>query len=164
MQSLHPAHDLAWFHLVTAHAKAVAAIGAELAAGADRGILSLEHYDVLLALKRSPDSGRLRLSELADSVVLSRSGLTRMVDRLEKAGLLRREDCPTDRRGAFAVLTREGAAALRRTWPEYARAIEKYFARFIPQNEAAIVARALGRVMAGLSTASTAPAERSCPT
>jgi DNA-binding MarR family transcriptional regulator len=151
MKSLHPAHDLAWFHLVTTHAKAVAAIGADLAAGAGRGILSLEHYDVLLALKRSPDGGRLRLSELADSVVLSRSGLTRMVDRLEKAGLLRREDCSTDRRGAFAVLTREGAAALRRTWPEYARAIEKYFARFIPPDEASVVAEALGKVVSGLS-------------
>jgi DNA-binding MarR family transcriptional regulator len=150
MKSLEPAHDLAWFHLVTAHAKAVAAISAELAAGAGHGILSLEHYDVLLALKRSPDSGRLRLSELADSVVLSRSGLTRMVDRLEQAGLLRREVCPTDRRGAFAVLTREGAAALRRTWPEYARAIEKYFARFVTQDEATVIAKALGKVMAGL--------------
>ena len=151
MHSLDPAHDLAWYHLVLAHAKVVAAVNAALAADADRGFLTLEHYDVLLALKRSPDGlTRLRLSELADSVALSRSGLTRMVDRLEKAGLLRRENCPTDRRGAFAVLTHKGAAALRRTWPEYARGIQEHFARFVTPGEAAVIARALGKVVAGV--------------
>jgi DNA-binding MarR family transcriptional regulator len=73
-----------------------------------------------------------------------------MVDRLERVGLLRREDCPTDRRGAFAVLTREGAAALRRTWPEYARGIQEHFARFVTPEEAAVIARALGKVVAGV--------------
>ena len=119
----------------------------------DNSLLPLEHYDVLLCLKRAPGGGqRLRLSELAEAVTLSRSGLTRLVDRLEKAGLLRREACPTDRRGAFAALTPKGAGALRRTWPAYARAIQEHFARHLSDEEAGILARASGRILRGLTT------------
>ena len=86
---------------------------------------------------------------MAERVVLSRSGLTRLVDRLEAAGLLRREACLTDRRGAFAVLTPEGAATLRQTWPAYARGIEAHFARFLTTEEAEMIAAVLERVRAG---------------
>jgi DNA-binding MarR family transcriptional regulator len=128
-----------------------AAINARL--GQDRSLLSLEHYDVLLCLKRAPGGEtRLRLSELAKAVTLSRSGLTRLVDRLEKAGLLRREACPSDRRGAFAVLTPKGSDALRRTWPAYARAIQEHFARHLSDEEAAVLARAFGRILRALAT------------
>ena len=134
----------AWRALLNAHAAAVGAIERDLAAD---GNIPLIWYDVLVALSEAPDE-RLRLHELADRVVLSRSGLTRLVDRLEQAGLLRREACPSDRRGAFAVLTDEGRAALRRTWPAYARGIEARFARHLSEGEAAAVATALDRVAA----------------
>ena len=91
---------------------------------------------------------RLRMHELAERVVLSRSGLTRLVDRLEAVGLLRREACPTDRRGAYAVLTVEGAATLRQTWPTYARGIVAHFARHLDREEAETVAAALERIRA----------------
>jgi DNA-binding MarR family transcriptional regulator len=107
--------------------------------------LPLTWYDVLVALVGAPEH-RLRLRELAHEVLLSRSGLTRLVDRLEAAGLLRREPDPTDRRGAFAVLTEAGYEALRRTWPLYARGIQDHFARHLEADEAAILARALQRV------------------
>jgi DNA-binding MarR family transcriptional regulator len=86
------------------------------------------------------------LRELAQQVLLSRSGLTRLVDRLEAAGLLRREPDPTDRRGAFAVLTDAGYEALRRTWPLYARGIQDHFGRYLMPEEAGVLARALQRV------------------
>jgi DNA-binding MarR family transcriptional regulator len=147
---LSAAHDQAWYRFVLVHARVTAAINARLAQ--DNNLLPLEHYDVLLCLKRAPGGGqRLRLSELADAVTLSRSGLTRLVDRLEKAGLLRREACSTDRRGAFAVLTPKGAGALRRTWPAYARAIQEYFARHLSDEEADILARAFGRILRSLA-------------
>lgn len=156
MQTLDSTRDLAWYHFVLAHAKAVRAISARLSEGGPRGLLPLEHYDVLLPLQRAPDGkNRLRLSELADSVVMTRSGLTRMVDRLEKAGLLRREDCPDDRRGSYAVLTQKGAAALRRTWPEYARAIQECFGQFVSKEEADTISRALARVAAGVQAPSS---------
>ena len=79
-------------------------LDAELRAEHD---LPLTSYEVLLFLNDSPD-GRLRMSELADNVLLSRSGLTPLVDRLEKRGLVRREACPDDARGYFAVITETG--------------------------------------------------------
>jgi DNA-binding MarR family transcriptional regulator len=135
-------HLAAWRGLLNAHATAVGAIERDLDAA---GYIPLTWYDVLVALSEAPGQ-RLRLHELADSVVLSRSGLTRLVDRLEAAGLLCREACPTDRRGAFAVLTDEGRATLLRTWPAYARGIADYFARYLSTEEADAVAAALERV------------------
>ena len=79
--------------------------------------MPLSSYEVLLYLNDSPE-GRMRMSELADSVLLSRSGLTRLVDRLERQGLLRRERCESDARGLFAEITPEGRgvfAAARKT-------------------------------------------------
>ena len=140
----------AWRALLNAHAAAVGAIERDLAAA---GRLPLTWYDVLVALSEAPEE-RLRLHELAERVVLSRSGLTRLVDRLEGVELLRREACPTDRRGAYAVLTPDGKAALRRTWPDYARGIVEHFARHLDQDEAAAVAAALERVRTGQEAAS----------
>lgn len=134
---------LAWRAFLRAHAAAVGRIERALAASEPE--LPLTWYDVLAALVGAPGR-RLRLRELAHEVLLSRSGLTRLVDRLEAAGLLRREPDPTDRRGAFAVLTDDGYEALRRTWPLYARGIQEQFARHLEGDEARILARALQRV------------------
>lgn len=138
----------AWRALLNAHAATVGAIERDLAAG---GHVPLTWYDVLVALSEAPGE-RLRLHELAERVVLSRSGLTRLVDRLEAAGLLRREACLTDRRGAFAVLSPEGTATLRRTWPAYARGIAEHFARHLTEADAETVATALERVRVGERT------------
>ena len=69
--------------------------------------MSLSSYEVLLHLTHA-DEGRMRMSELADSVILSRSGLTRLVDRLEREGLIQRCSCPSDARGFNACLTDAG--------------------------------------------------------
>ncbi len=135
-------HLAAWRALLTAHATAVGAIERDFDAA---DFIPLTWYDVLVALSEAPE-GKLRLHELADRVVLSRSGLTRLLDRLEGAGLLRREPCPCDRRGAYAVLTDEGHATLRRTWPAYARGIAEHFTRHLSAAEADQLASVLGRV------------------
>ena len=67
------------------------------------------------------------MNELAQEAVLSRTGLVRLIDRIEAAGLLRREPVPEDRRGAYATITEAGIETLRRMWPVYARGIEKHF-------------------------------------
>ena len=110
------------------------------------GVIGSDLYDVLLGLERAPEQ-RLRLSELADHVVRSRSGLTRLVDRLEKQGLLRRERCPEDRRGAYAVLTDAGREALGRAWPVYRDAIQRHFASHLQGKEAGVIRQALARVL-----------------
>lgn len=89
--------------------------------------MSIEHYDVLVTLEYAAGH-RLRLSELAERVLLSRSGLTRLVDRLEEKGYVNREVCPNDRRGSFAVLTDEGIKARMECWEFLQEAIHKHFA------------------------------------
>jgi DNA-binding MarR family transcriptional regulator len=79
--------------------------------------------------------------------VLSRSGLTRFVDRLEAAGLLRREAVPGDRRGSYAVLTAKGEAALRTSWPAYSKGIADYFARHLSDAEAEQMTELLSRMV-----------------
>lgn len=138
----------AWRAFLTAHARVIGRIDAELA-GAGR--LPLGSYDVLIELAGAPGH-RLRMSRLARQVVLSNSGLTRLVDRLEKQGLLRREVAPTDRRGAYAVLTAEGLAALREAWPVYARGIAAHFGRYLSPDEATTLATALDRIAEAAAT------------
>src|SRR3954469_17570573 len=103
----------AWRTFITAHAAVIGRIERDMAAA---GVIPLTWYDVLIELYEAPGR-RMRLHELADAVVLSRSGLTRLVDRLEQAGLLTREVDRTDRRGAFAVLTEAGVDSMRAAWP-----------------------------------------------
>lgn len=133
----------AWRSFIRAHAAVVARIEGDLHAQA---LTPLTWYDVLIELVYAPDN-RLRLSELADAVALSRSGLTRQVDRLERAGLLRREPHPHDRRGAYAVLTEAGWEAVASTRPAYLRAIAARFANHLSQREARMLTDALGRVL-----------------
>jgi DNA-binding MarR family transcriptional regulator len=94
----------AWRGMLRAHAELVRELDSELAQEHD---MPLSSYEVLLYLNDSGE-GRMRMSDLADSVLLSRSGLTRLVDRLERQGLLRRERCESDARGLFAEITPEG--------------------------------------------------------
>jgi DNA-binding MarR family transcriptional regulator len=90
--------------MLRAHSELTRALDAELAREHN---LPLSSYEVLLFLADS-EGGRMRMSELADSVLLSRSGLTRLVDRLEREGLLKRKRCESDARGFFAEITPKG--------------------------------------------------------
>ncbi len=141
-------HLAAWRAFLNAHAAVIDAIERELV---EAGHLPLSEYDVLLALLEAPGH-RLRMHELAREVVLSRSGLTRLVDRLEAKGLLMRERSGSDRRGAYAVLTDEGLASVRRTWPLYARGIINHFARYLTDEEVRVLTTALGRVLEAART------------
>lgn len=138
------AREGVWRAFLMAHAAVIERIERDLAR---ENMLPLGWYEVLLALSEAPEH-RLRMSELATAVVLSRSGLTRLVDRLEKAGLLCRERCDDDRRGCYAALTEEGATALRHSWPVYARGISEHFGRYLEDDEVATLTESLGRVLA----------------
>lgn len=134
----------AWRALVAAHATVLESVERGLAA---EQLVPLTWVDVLVALWDAPGH-RLRLSDLARRVVHSRSGLTRLLDRMEAAGLVRREACPSDRRGAFAVITPAGRAVQLAAWPICARGITESFARHLSTEEATVLADALGRVAA----------------
>lgn len=132
----------AWAAFVFAHAAAVGHIERELSR---KNIVSLAWYEVLVALTNAPRH-RLRLNELAQRVVLSRSGLTRLLDRIEKAGLIRSEPVLDDRRGAYAVLTEAGLSAPQKAWPHYAAGIAWHFSQHLSDEEKRVLASALGRV------------------
>jgi DNA-binding MarR family transcriptional regulator len=112
-----------WRAFLNTHALLIQRIEKDLKA---HGLPPLAWYDVLWPLQRA-QGRRLRMNELAQQVVLSRTGLVRLVDRIEGAGLLRREPVPEDGRGSYAVITREGAATLRKMWPVYRSHIQRDF-------------------------------------
>ncbi len=140
-------HLAAWRTFLKVHAIIIDRIDHDLVAAK---LPPLSTYDVLIELYEAPEH-RLRMHELAERVVLSRSGLTRLVDRLEAEGLLLRDRSGTDRRGAYAVITEQGIAVLRQMWPTYARGIAEYFAQWLTLEEARLLESAYGRILGAVS-------------
>jgi DNA-binding MarR family transcriptional regulator len=134
----------AWAALLQVHAALVPRIDRALQQAAG---LPLSWYDVLLELAAAP-GGRLTMGELAQRVVLSRTRVSRIVDELVAAGLVRREGNPDDRRSAFAVLTADGLARYRAAAPHYLASIEREFASGLTDGELGAVAAALHTVLA----------------
>jgi DNA-binding MarR family transcriptional regulator len=110
--------------------------------------LPLSSYDVLIYLGSAPGK-RLRMAELADSVLLSRSGVTRLVDRLEREGLLVRDTCASDGRGCFAVLTEAGEDMLARARPTHLAGVRERFLRHFSDDELRTLAGFWERVHPG---------------
>jgi DNA-binding MarR family transcriptional regulator len=138
-----PAERLAaWRAFLEAYARVTEVLTRELR---DEESLPLTWYDVLVHL-REAEGQRLRMQELADAVLLSKSGLTRLVDRMENEGLVRRAACDDDRRGTFAELTEQGFETLRRTAPTHMRGVDEHFTSLLDDEEAAVLERALRRI------------------
>ena len=123
-----PAALDAWRTFLQAHAVLTRRLGASLEA--EQG-LGLGEYDVLLQLREAPEHA-LRMSELAERVLLSRSGLSRLVDRMARDGLVDRQRCPGDARGTLAVLTPAGRARLRRAATTHLPGVADVTARLEP--------------------------------
>lgn len=137
-----------WRLFLTAHKRLSDQIEQQLA---QAELPPLEWYDVLLSLKEAPNH-QLRLSELADKTLLSRSNLTRLVDRLEQAKLLCRKSCPSDRRGTYAALTPAGLSMQEQMWSVYAAGIVEYFAAHVSESEAKTLQQVLQRLLAAAET------------
>jgi DNA-binding MarR family transcriptional regulator len=132
-----------WGALLKVHAALVPRFDRELQ---ETHGLPLTWYDVLLELNSAPDR-RLRMTELGARAVLSRERVSRVVDELERAGLVRRERNPDDGRSLLAVITDEGRARLRAAAPTYLAGIERHFGAHLDPDEARTVATALSRVV-----------------
>ena len=139
---LSPKELAAWRGMLRTHASLTRALDAELLAEHD---LPLTSYEVLLFLADSPE-GRMRMSELADSVLLSRSGLTRLVDRLSRAGMLERVRCDEDARGWFAVITDRGRAVFDEARETHLSGVRRMFLSRLSDDER----ETLGRIFARL--------------
>jgi DNA-binding MarR family transcriptional regulator len=135
----------AWRSLLRAHAQLMSRLDAELEA--TQGI-ALTDYGVLVNLAEA-DGGRMRMSDLAERLLLSPSGLTRRLDRLVAAGLVERVRCPTDRRGAFAVLTPAGRKRLQRAAPDHVEQVRRHFIGRLSRKQLAALADALDKVAPG---------------
>ncbi len=116
--------------------------------------LSLAEYDVLITLANAPER-RLRHQDLLSHARLTKSGLSRLADRMEADGLIRTERCPSDRRGAFAVLTALGKRRLQAAARTHSAGIESLFGRHLDNREAASLTAMLARVTTALTGPST---------
>jgi DNA-binding MarR family transcriptional regulator len=133
----------AWRTFLYAHAQVRRQLERELQAEQS---MSLADYELLLILAYS-DARRLRMSELADRLALSRSGATRLIDRLEADALVRRVSCDTDRRGQWAQLTDAGYERLRGASPTHLRGVAEHFLDRIPPGELESLRSTLDRVL-----------------
>lgn len=118
--------------------------------------LPLAEYDVLVQLNDA-EGGALRMAQLADRVLLSRSGLTRLVERLEHSGLVRREVCPSDARGYFAVLTDLGRERLLEAAPSHLRSVRTHFSSPLTADQIESLSAALEQLLASMPSECDSP-------
>lgn len=137
----------AWRAFLTAHARITDVLARELRDGTG---LPLTWYDVLVQLSEASDR-RLRMQELADRILLSKSGLTRLIDRMEQEGYVTRYPCEDDRRGTYAQMTDAGYETIRGAAPTHLAGIATHFADVVSDEDAEVVARALSRVVERLT-------------
>ncbi len=135
----------AWRGLLQTHAAVTGALDAEMRAAHD---LSLSSYEVLMFLADAPDH-RLRMAQIADRVLLSRSGLTRLVDRLERQGLLTRRRCESDARGLFAEITPEGRRVFDAARKTHLDGVREMFLKHFSEDELRLLATYWERVRPG---------------
>jgi DNA-binding MarR family transcriptional regulator len=132
-----------WRALVVATGSLMASLDAELQA--EHG-MSLAEYEVLVGLSEAPDRA-MRMSDLAATLHLSPSGLTRRLDTLVRRGWVRREKCGADRRGSFAILTDEGWARLQKAAPTHVRGVREHFLSLLSARQLSNLGSALNAVM-----------------
>jgi DNA-binding MarR family transcriptional regulator len=118
-----PLEQAAWGGLLGMHARVFREIEADLA---ERAGISHAEFEVLLRLSWA-EGRRLRQQDLAEHSILTRSGMSRVVERLEKAGLVKREEASEDRRGSYAVLTRQGASEFRKALRGHVALVRRVF-------------------------------------
>ena len=144
---LEPDHEAAWRAFLKAHALLTRRLDRDLR---DCCQMTLVTYDALVQLNEAPQR-QLRMSELADALVHSRSGVTRIVDNMEKAGHIQRARDQSDRRAWIITLTPEGLASLKTAWRTHVQGIVRHFASHLTDTQARTVTKTLRAVVAGLA-------------
>ena len=142
--ALSPAQQSAWVGFLRAHAAIARALDSELER--EHGV-ALSSYDVLVQLAYA-EGGLMRMSELADAVVLSRSGITRLVERLERQGFVERCKAETDSRGVTAKITDRGRELLAECGPTHVRGIRERFLARLDDDDLAALAGAWRKLLA----------------
>ena len=133
----------AWARLQRTGQRVLSAVESDLKAA---GFPPLAWYDVLLELKRAGKDG-LRPLALQSQILLAQYNLSRLLDRMEREGYLERRPCLEDGRGQIVIITLEGRRLIKRMWPTYETAIARHFAARLSSEDAARLARLLGKLM-----------------
>ncbi|MET8834455.1 MarR family transcriptional regulator [Micromonospora sp. NPDC004540] len=142
--------------------EASAGLSARFAAQFEEHGLSPVEFEVLMRLTRSPGH-QLRMTDLAAQTSLSTSGVTRVVDRMERDGLLRRRACPSDRRSSYAVVTGTGLSRLDQTLPGHLRIIEEWFTGQLAPAQLEALLDGLRRVRDAVHPGATAGSTEPAP-
>ncbi|MBV1694552.1 MAG: MarR family winged helix-turn-helix transcriptional regulator [Hyphomicrobiales bacterium] len=133
----------AWARLMRAQQLALSAVERDLKTA---GLPPLVWYDVLLEVERAGSAG-LRPFELEQAMLLAQYNLSRLVDRIERAGYVERRICEDDGRGHLVVITDQGKAMRRKMWPVYARGIEAAMGRHLSTKQAEVLDDVLGTLI-----------------
>ena len=132
----------AWGMFVNKHSR----ILREVEKALDReGSLPLHWYDTLFVLSRAPQR-MMRHSEIAETIITSRSALTRSLDKLEEIGYIKKQQCPKDGRGLHVILTNDGIKALKKAWPVYRKAVHEHFGQYLSTQDAKILEKILTQI------------------
>ena len=137
---------LAWYAMLQANTRLTERINAEMEEEAG---LPLSWFEVLAKLSWAPESCA-RMGALADDLLLSRGGTTRLIARMEEAGLVRREVPPHDRRATYAHVTEQGQEALERALPLHMAKVDEYFQQHLTDEEVEVLTRVMSKVLRGL--------------
>lgn len=148
LRELEPVELAAWRGLLRAHASLAKELDAEL-----EGVheLPLSSYEVLVVLENAPEH-KLRMAELAEHVLLSRSGMTRLIDRLEREGLVARHTCDRDGRGCYAAMTEKGASVVLDARATHLAWVRERFLRHFSEDELRMLAACWERLAPGATS------------
>ena len=133
----------AWTGVLFAHARVLRSLEADLL---EQHNLPVTWFDVMGRLKQAPGQ-RLRMHELEEVSVFTRSGLTRLVDRVEEAGFVRRERSAEDRRGVYVAITQTGIDKINEVWPDHVVSIQKHFGQYLDRKDAEALQTATEKIL-----------------
>lgn len=137
---------MVWRDLLAYHSEALFRTERDLKAA---GAIPLAAYDVLIELETVPDK-KLRLYDLSEACLLTKSGISKIVNTLEKQGFIKRERCNDDKRGFFAVITEKGSFAVRKAWIVYKQSIAHYFSSSLSTAETTQLGHLMAKLRKGL--------------
>lgn len=143
-------NDEAWWNMVWgwqlfAYAKVLQALEADLL---EQHELPITWFDLMNRLREAPGQ-RLRMRELEEASLFTKSGLTRLVDRIESAGFVRRERTAEDRRGVYVVVTEAGNDKINEVWPDHVASVYRHFGSHLDREDGEAIEIAAKKILAG---------------
>jgi len=145
--------DQSWGWLLFAHAKVKNALEADLLEQHD---LPLIWFDLLNRLREAPDQ-RMRMNDLKDASLFTKSGITRLIDRIEATGFVTRVRSGTDRRGVYVAITRAGNDKINQVWPDHVASVWKHYGQYLDGDDVDAIETASRRILADTDVPTAVP-------